>query len=285
MKRHVMVLALLAVASVSGAQQNSRSMVSGDKAQVAAELSGLTRNTVSFTSDLERAVFNPRGLRVPASQRLSSLDRTLEPGEQVIVLEPTRFIVSPGGAPPNHGIEVLWEVLSTDQGNLVAVPVPVLGSFLRVAKVCEDCAHDEMMTSGKCASDGYCLGTLPEETKCMNLMNVPDPPLVIRECTPQKKTAASLQANVDFVVSYSVRYQGAEGWIAIWGTASERPVRNVGWAGALVPGTGYFLDGIHDAAGVAGSASAATATVDALVAAQGPAASEFAYGIKEKGIK
>jgi hypothetical protein len=232
-------------------------------------------------------------LRAPASPNLSSLNRGLEPGEQIIVLKPTyvhfepcrlQNLENPGMPETCHGIEYLWEVLSTDQGVLVAVPVPVLESFGRAPKPCEDCPNS-LVATGKCTANGFCLGTLPLDKHCMNTIDtVPDVDIVIRLCTPQKKTAANLQGNVDFVVSYTVRHPGGEWWIAIWGAASAQPVGNVGWAGSRVDGVGYFLEDTGDSAGITGATDAAADMVHAVVASQG-LASEFAHGIKEKGIK
>ncbi len=89
---------------------------------------------------------------------------------------------------------------------------------------------------------------------------------------------------MDFVVSYTVRHPGGEWRIAIWGAASAQPVGNVGWAGTLVDGVGYFLEDTRDSAGITGATDAAADTVHAVVASQG-LASEFAHGIKEKGIR
>ncbi|HSN53041.1 MAG TPA: hypothetical protein VLT32_00140, partial [Candidatus Sulfomarinibacteraceae bacterium] len=254
-------------------------------------LSGLSRGMFSFGHELERAIFNPQGMRAPMSPRLSSLDRELEPGEEVVVLQPARYHYEPcryrgqeSQAEPAacHGIEYLWEVLTTDQGVLVAVPVPVLESFGRAADTCE-CVTPSI--PGRCTSTNYCNGTLPVDKHCMKTIDsVPDVDIVIKLCVPQKKTAAGLQGNVDFVVSYTVRHPGGEWWMAIWGVAKAQPVGNVGWAGTLVHGVGYFLEDTRDGAGVAGASSAAANVVNEVIAAQG-LASKFEFGIKEKGIK
>lgn len=303
MKKSLFVLVFVGVASFAGAQESSRAAVTGGKKAPAAgvagqpgtvPLSGLSRGMFSFNDELERAIFNPQGLRAPISPRLSSLDRELEPGEEVLVLEPARFHWEPckyrGQQSKDqpvacHGIDYLWEVLTTDHGVLVAVPVPVLESFGRAPKVCEDCPPPVAVTTGKCTSTNFCLGTLPLDEHCMKTIDsVPDVDIVIKLCAPQKKTAASLQGHVDFVVSYTVRHPGGEWWMAIWGAATAQPVGNVGWAGTLVDGVGYFLEDTRDGAGVAGSSRAAAAAVNAVIAAQG-LVSPFEYGIKEKGIK
>lgn len=302
MKKSLLALAFAGVASITGAQESSRAAVSSGKAPAAevagqpgtVPLSGLSRGTFSFSQGLERAIFNPQGLRAPASMRLSSLDRRLEPVEPVVVLEPARYHFEPckyrgqqskGQPVACHGIEYLWEVLTTDQGVLLAVPVPVLESFGRAPKVCEDCPPPVAVTTGKCTSSGFCLGTLPLDEHCMKTIDsVPDVNLVIKLCTPQQKSAAGLQGSVDFVVSYTVRHPDGEWWMAIWGAAKAQPVSNVGWAGTYVEGVGYFLEDTRDGAGVAGASEAAAGAVNAVVAAQG-LASRFEFGIKEKGIK
>ena len=299
MKKNLLVLVFVGVASFAGAQESSRAAVIGGKAPAAevavvpgsVPLSGLSRGMFSFNDELERAIFNPQGLRAPISPRLSSLGRALEPGEEVLVLEPARYHFEPckyrgqesqGQSAACHGIEYLWEVLATDRGVLVAVPVPVLESFGRAPDACE-CVTPSI--PGKCTSTNYCNGTLPNDKDCMKTIDsVPDVGLVIKLCTPQQKTAASPQGKVDFVVSYTVDHPGGEWWMAIWGAATAQPVGNVGWAGTLVDGVGYFLEDTRDGAGVAGSSSAAAAAVNAVIAAQG-LVSPFEYGIKEKGIK
>jgi hypothetical protein len=302
MKKSLFVLAFVGVASITGAQESSRAAVGSGRAPAAGvavqpgtvPLNGLSRGTFSFSAELERAIFNPQGLRAPASMRLSSLDRELEPGEQVIVLAPARVHYepcrfrrqeSPEMAAACQGIEYMWEVVTTDRGTLVAVPVPVLGSFGRVPDACE-CVSPSI--PGKCTSTKHCNGTLPTDRHCMSKMDAVDtvlnPEIIKKYCAPQQKTAASVQGNVDFVVSYTVRHPGGEWWIPIWGAAEAQPVGNVGWAGTLVDGVGYFLEDTRDGAGVAGAASAAADVVNEVIAAQG-LASKFEFGIKEKGIK
>lgn len=304
MKKSLLVLAFVGVASIAGAQESSRAAVSGGKAPAAGvavqpgsvQLTDLSRGTFSFSQELERAIFNPQGLRAPASRRLSSLDRELEPGEQVIVLAPARVHYepckfrrqeSPEMAAACQGIEYLWEVLATDRGTLVAVPVPVLGSFGRVADACE-CVSPSIL--GKCTSTKHCNGTLPTDRHCFGKMDTVDtganlsPDIIKKYCTPQQKTAAGLQGSVDFVVSYTVRHPGGEWWIPIWGAAEAQPVGNVAWAGTLVEGVGYFLEDTRDGAGVADASRAAADVVNVVIAAQG-LASKFEFGIKEKGIK
>lgn len=289
MNKSVVVLAFVGAASLTFAQEgperpvSSRSVAAANPStQSAREPSGLKRDVCSFGAELERAIFNPGNLRVAESRGLSSLDRVLEPGEEVVVLEPAGFVVRPSSAAPGHGIEYVWEVLVSDRGVLVAVPVPVLESFTRAPKPCEGCTPS--LPKGKCSSAGFCFGELPVDKHCMTKMDTTDVGLVLKLCVPEKKTAAGLQANVDFAVSYAVRNRGEARGVAIWGTASARPVSNTVWAGTLVDGVGYFLDDTHDGAGVTGVSAAAAASVNAVIADQGMAA-RFAYGIKEKGIK
>lgn len=287
--RQTAVLLFVCLASTASAQSRVNQKVPAAAAAAPASrpapstFAGLERGTSSFSTELERAVFNPRGLRAPLSQRLSSLDRELEPGEEVVILEPARFVVKPESADPGHGIEYLWEVLISDQGVLVAVPVPVLASFTRASKPCEGCSPS--LPKGKCTTAGFCFGELPLDENCMKkLDSVPDVDLLKGLCGPQKKSAAGLQADVDFAVSYAVRSWGEAGWIAIWGTASARPASNIVWAGALIEGVGYFLDDTHDGAGVTGVSGAAAAAVAAVIGEQG-LATPFEFGIKEKGIR
>lgn len=114
---------------------------------------------------------------------------------------------------------------------------------------------------------------------------VPGVDLLKGICLPkQKGTVALKEPQVDFVVSYPVRNQGREGWIAIWGRSTAQPVHNAVWGGGLVDGVGYFLDDTHDAASVPGAPSAATAFVSRVIGAEGLAPS-FEVEIMEKEIR
>ncbi len=106
--------------------------------------------------------FQSPGLRAPASPNLSSLDRGLEPGEQIIVLKPTHVHYEPcryresgesgnAGSVPGHRVSVGGS--STDQGVLVAVPVPVLESFGRAPKPVMRLPQLACGT-GKCTANG-----------------------------------------------------------------------------------------------------------------------------------
>jgi hypothetical protein len=288
--RPIALLLLVCVASTAFAQSRVNQKVPAAAAAPASRpaasvFSGLARGTTSFSAELERSVFNPQGLRAPLSQRLSSLDRELEPGEGVVILEPLGYLSGPEGVVPlQPGIEYLWEVLTSDQGVLVAVPVPILESFGRAANVC-DCTTSK--PEGRCSAQNFCFQILPLEEHCLKKIDmdtVPDVDLLKGICLPKQKGAVAIQPQVDFVVSYPVRHQGREGWIALWGRSTAQAVHNAVWGGGLVAGVGYFLDGPQDAAAVPGAPAAATAFVSRVVGAQG-LASQFEFGIKEKGIK
>lgn len=296
--RPTAVLLFVCLASTASAQSRVNQKVPATAAAAPASrpapstFAGLERGTSSFSAELERAVFGPwgdphvdlNGKNLNGkSHRLSSLDRELEPGEGVVILEPLGYLGGPQGAVPlQPGIEYLWEVLTSDQGVLVAVPVPILESFVRRANVCE-CRTSK--PEGRCNAQNFCFEILPLDQNCMKKIDsVPDVDLMKLICLPQKKSTVAIQPQVDFVVSYPVRHQGREGWIAIWGRSTAQPVHNAAWGGGLVAGIGYFLDGPEDAAAVPGAPAAATTFVRRVIGAQG-LATPFEFGIKEKGIR
>jgi hypothetical protein len=233
---------------------------------------------------MQRMVFTPDNSRSMTSYGLTKMTRDLNENDLVYFVNPVSYGLSFSGKTVHSKIYNIWEVVSTDHGILIALPIPDGASYGRRPEICE---CDSEGHEGTCLTEKFCAYPLPTDKGCINEMDSYDDPstyeylLQIMNCAKPKTVDMSV-FDVNTVDSFSAQLDGQNAAIFIRGEMNSRPVARAFWPSVYVPGVGCFLEGNFDV-NMADKRTAEARIRNILRA--NALTGGFEFGIKEKGIK
>lgn len=259
-------------AQAAPGQQASRAPVE-NQSKSPATLKNLKRSGVAMSDSMQRLVFNPANTREMTSMSVRSLNRDLTQNDKIYFVEPLSYAVLNTENINLWGISYFWEIVATDQGILMAIPVPNIESYTRAPVACPcDTKHN-----GTCTTTGFCFYTLEPDKCVMKPMIVEDPKLCIT-----LRTAENGLTGINFIDTFSAQSNGQNVTVVVRGNLSNKLIERALWASVYVPGVGCFLEGNFDVTIAEKQASAAK--IRNILTANGLTGG-FEFGIKEKGIK
>ncbi len=259
--------------SQAPAGQRAAAVPVGSQPKGAPTLKNLRRSGVLMSDSMQRMVFNPANTRGMTSLSVRSLNRDLNQNDKVYFVDPLSYAILNTENINLWGISYFWEIVSTDQGILMAIPVPNIESYTRAPVACPcDTKHN-----GTCTTTGFCFYTLEPDKCVMKPIIVEDPKLCIT-----LKTAENGLTDINFINTFSAQSNGQNVTVVVRGNISPNPIERELWASVFVPGAGCFLEGNFDVTMADKQASAAK--IRNILSANGIAGG-FQFGIKERGIK
>lgn len=203
-----------------------------------ATLRNLQRKGVFLDHLLGRLILNPANTRQMTSVSITPMNRDLTENDIVYFVEPLSYAILNTENFNPWGISYFWEVVSTDQGILLAIPVPNIESYSRAPVACPcDSEHE-----GTCSSTGFCFYSLPVDKCVLKPIVVEDPEL----CISLSRTAHGGPADVNFIDIFSARLGRQNVSIVVRGNIGFEPFERKIWASFYAPGVGCFLEGNVD---------------------------------------
>ena len=235
-------------------------------------MKNIRRDGVLMSDTMQRTIFNPTNSRRMSSLSINSLDRDLTKADRIFFVEPKSYAILNTDNTNGWGIGYFWEVVSTDQGILMAIPIPNVESYGKRPIVCEcDSKH-----YGTCLR-GFCFYNIEPDKCTMKPMKEEDPKLCIT-----MRNVDDDAGGIDFIDTFWAETGGQTVRVVMRGNISSNPITRNVWASTYVPGVGCFLESPME---IPVQYRRQTAfSIQNILNANGITGS-FEHGIKEKGIK